>query len=189
MLYIDKSGLILPVILAVISHEMGHLLALLFYKCKPERIELKVGSVGIFGDFILSPKGEFVMFLCGSAVNLFLFSVFYIIYHFILDLQILNYSLVMLVVGVMNLLPVIGLDGGSLLFIFLSSFLKISTAKSVMFIFSLVTSVAIILLGISIFLNTKTNPSLVLLGIYLFLQILILKKQKNDCKITENRVQ
>lgn len=176
MLYIDKSGLILPVIFAVILHEFGHLLALLLLKCKPKRVELKVGAVGIFGDFLLKPKGEFIMFLSGSSVNIFCFSVLYIIYCFIENLQILNYSLVMLVVGVMNLLPVIGLDGGSLMKIFLSSFLKISTAKNITLAFSIVTSIAITVLGISIFLNTKTNPSLVLLGIYLLLQILILKK-------------
>lgn len=176
MLYIDMSGFILPVILAVISHEMGHLLALLLLKCKPERVELKVGAVGIFGDFLLKPKGEFIMFLSGSLVNIFCFSVLYIIYVFLENLQILNYSLVMLVVGVMNLLPVIGLDGGSLMKIFLSLFLKISTAKNITLAFSIVTSIAITVLGISIFLSTKTNPSLVLLGIYLLLQILILKK-------------
>lgn len=176
MLYIDKSGLILPVIFAVILHEAGHLFALLLLKCKPERVELKVGAVGIFGDFLLKPKGEFIMFLSGSLVNIFCFSVLYIIYVFLKNPQILNYSLVMLVVGVMNLLPVIGLDGGSLMKIFLSSFLKISTASNITLVFSVVTSIAITVLGISIFLNTKTNPSLVLLGIYLLLQILILKK-------------
>ena len=176
MLYIDKSGLILPVIFAVILHEAGHLLALLLLKCKPERVELKVGAVGILGKFPLKPKGEFIMFLSGSSVNIFCFSVLYIIYCFSKNPQILNYSLVMLVVGVMNLLPVIGLDGGSLIKIFLSSFLKISTAKRITVVFSIVTSIAITVLGINIFLNTKTNPSLVLLGIYLFLKILILKK-------------
>jgi len=188
MLYIDKVGLMLPTIIAIIVHEMGHIVALTLFKSKPERIELKVGALGICGNYILRRSQEVIMLAAGSILNIILFAALYIIYFFCESNSVLNFSLVTLVVGIFNILPIIGLDGGSILNILLGCFLKRKTSNTILYIFSVITVMVIILFGFYVFADTKSNISLILLGLYLFLGILMSKKQKNDCKMPLNIV-
>ena len=105
MLYIDKTGLMLPTLLATIIHEAGHFAALLVFKSKPQRIILRVGAIGISGRFLLSPLKEITMLIMGPFFNIVLFFCFYWVYNLFGFITFLNMSLVMLVVGVFNLLP------------------------------------------------------------------------------------
>lgn len=189
MLYIDKTGQMLPTVLAVMAHEFGHLIVLILFKSKPQKIELKIGAVGIIGKFCLEPKKEVIMLTAGSAFNIVLFITLYYLYSLCGVKSILNFSLVMFVVGVFNILPIIGLDGGSILNIALHFFLKTKTANFLSFVISLVTITLIVVLGFYILYDTKSNISLILMGIYLFLGILMSKSKKNDCKIFKNIVE
>ena len=188
MLYIDKTGQMLPTVLAIIAHEFGHLIVLILLKTKPQKIELKIGSIGIVGDFCLEPKKEVIMLTAGSLFNVILFITLYLLYSLCGVKIILNFSLVMFVVGLFNILPIVGLDGGSILNIVLHFFLKAKTASFLTFVISLITTTLIIVLGFYILSDTKSNISLILMGIYLFLGILMSKKKKNDCKFSENIV-
>ncbi len=183
MLYIDKSGLMLPTLLATIIHEFGHLLALLLLKHKPQKVILKVGAVLIVGNFNLTPLGELVLNLAGPFINLILFLIFWYTCHPYNIPFITNFALINLVLGVFNLLPVTGLDGGSILYLLLSKKLNHNTLNLTCLLTSLGTAVFILFFGVKVFINTKTNPSLILLGLYLILSILISKKQKNYCNI------
>ena len=78
MLYIDRFGLMFPTIVAIILHELGHLIVLLAFRQKPKRIEIKVGAVAIIGNFILNKKRELLMLCFGSAFNFIFGTVFYI---------------------------------------------------------------------------------------------------------------
>lgn len=188
MLYIDRAGLMLPTITAITLHEAGHIAALMLLKAKPERVELKVGAVGISGSFVLSRSSEIVMFAAGSVLNIFLFFILYFLYYFS-DIEILlTFSIVMLVIGLFNLLPIVGLDGGSILNAVLGAFLKAQTVGRIIFVLSIITVTLIIAFGICVLSDTKSNITLILMGLYLFLGILLSKKQKNDCKMPLNIV-
>ena len=183
MLYIDKTGLMLPTMLAIVLHEAGHIIALSLFKSKPERIILRVGTLRISGRFLLTKKKEIVMLLAGPLLNLFLFSALLCLYFILGNFYVLNFALVMLVVGGFNLLPIIGLDGGGIIEIIFNSFLKQKAVKLLSIFISFITIFSILVLGLFVFLDTKSNISLILMGIYLFLGILLSKKQKNYCKL------
>lgn len=183
MLYIDRVGLMLPTILAVFLHEMGHLITLLVFKVKPQRVELKVGAIVIVGNFALTSGRQFAMLISGSGFNLTFFVLFYYFYFLSGSVYLFNFGLVMLVIGILNLLPIVGLDGGEILNLLLLKFLKFKVAYNITFLISLITVLAIILLGVYVLTDTKSNISLIIFGIYLFLGILMSKKKKNYCKI------
>ena len=188
MLYVDRAGMMLPTILAVTLHEFGHLTALLIFGAKPQRVELKVGAVAIIGNFVLTVKQRFIMLLAGSTVNFIVFVLLYCLYFVLQNLYLLNFSLVMFVVGVINLLPILGLDGGEILSLIFIRFMKLKSANKLVLVFSIVTILFVLSLGLQVLNNTKTNFSLIIFGIYLFLGILVSKKEKNDCKIPRNIV-
>ena len=183
MLYIDRLGLMLPTMVAIILHELGHLIILLAYNQRPKRVEIKVGAIAIIGNFILNKKRELLMLIFGSAFNFIFGTVFYICYMLFQNQYLLNFSLVMFVVGVFNLLPILGLDGGDILKLILSSFFKIRAVNFIIYLLSFFTAFLIVAFGGYVFLDTGSNISLILFGIYLFLGILISKKQKKDCNI------
>ena len=159
MLYVDRAGMMLPTILAVTLHEFGHLTALLIFGAKPQRVELKVGAVAIIGNFVLTVKQRFIMLLSGSTVNFIVFVLLYCLYFVLQNLYLLNFSLVMFVVGVINLLPILGLDGGEILSLIFIRFMKLKSANKLVLVFSIVTILFVLLLGLKVLNNTKTNFS------------------------------
>ena len=183
MLYIDRFGLMFPTMVAIILHELGHLIVLLAFRQKPKRIEIKVGAVAIIGNFILNKKRELLMLCFGTTFNFIFGTVFYICHMLFQNQYLLNFSLVMFVVGAFNLLPIIGLDGGDILKLILLNFLKSKAVNFIIYLLSFFTAFLIVIFGSFVFLDTKSNVSLILFGIYLFLGTLISKKQKKDCNI------
>ena len=188
MLYIDRVGLMLPTVLAVALHEAGHLMALISFKTKPKCVEIKIGAFLITGNYQLSIKKELVMLMAGSASNFLFSALFYFCYNTFQNLYWLNLSLTMLVMGGVNLLPITGLDGGDILKISLLKFLKYKTVNLIIFLTSFFTAVVIILFGIYVFVDTKSNITLILFGIYLLSGILISKKENRHCKFRQNEL-
>ena len=171
MLYIDRLGLMLPTMVAIILHELGHLIVLLAFGQKPKRVEIKVGAVAIIGNFILNKKRELLMLCFGSAFNFIFGTVLYICHMLFENQYLLNFSLVMFVVGAFNLLPIKGLDGGDILNLILLKYFKIKLVNFIICLLSIVIAFLIILLGLCVFLDTKSNVTLILFGIYLLLGI------------------
>lgn len=188
MLYIDKTGLMLPTLLSTLVHEFGHLLSLLMLNLKPKGVVFKVGAISIIGSFALNTRGELFLNLAGPILNLLLFFIFFGCYLILGTAFTRDFALINLVLGVFNLLPVTGLDGGSIVNILILKTLKPFTANTVCIIISSITILLIFILGVNIFYTTKTNPSLILLSLYLVLGILISKKQNSYCNIFKNRV-
>ena len=188
MLYIDKTGLMLPTLLSTLFHEFGHLLSLLMLNLKPKGVVFKVGAISIIGSFALNTRGELFLNLAGPILNFLLFFIFFGCYLILGTAFTRDFALINLVLGVFNLLPVTGLDGGSIVSILLLKILKPLTANTVCIIISAITILLIFILGVNVFYTTKTNPSLILLSLYLVLGLLISKKQNSYCNIFKNRV-
>ena len=70
MIYIDRSGMIIPALLAAALHEAGHLFALWIYDCPPLRIELVPAAVRIIRRGVSARENVTVTALSGPAVNL-----------------------------------------------------------------------------------------------------------------------
>lgn len=169
MLYVDKTGLMLPTAIATFLHEWGHILILLAFRCKIEKISFRLGSVAVQGCYSLSTLKEALMLLAGPVANLLFFGVCYFALATTNNLIWLNYGLVSLVIAIINLLPIQGLDGGNLLLIFISQFLDLKNTDLVLKGVSFLACAVIILFGLYIFIFQRKNPSVIIFGIYLLI--------------------
>lgn len=169
MLATDRTGLLLPSLFAIFVHEAAHLFAMWIVDCTPKKIRLIPASIQIIRRFGISEKNEIFVALLGPIANLILFIVLYINYLSFHNVMTLYYSIINLLVGAFNLLPVIGLDGGTVLLEILSKKGDYTRAvrilKTVTFIICAITlAIAIILL-----LKGKFNISAFILAIYFFI--------------------
>lgn len=168
MLYIDKSGLLLPALEAVLLHECGHIVALKLQKANIENVYLKVGCIGIEGRYNLTLKGEIIMLLSGSAINIFCGICYYSGYLYFDKILLLNRFIIMFSVGIFNLFPIIGLDGGDLLYILISRLFGLEIAAVIIKVISIIFISLLFVLGVAILKDTENNPSLLLLSAYLY---------------------
>ncbi len=177
MLYIDRSGLILPSITASLIHETGHIFWLFILKAPIEKISLKIGAAEIRGNFLISRKSEILMLFFGPFLNLMTFALTLLFYPYLKSISLLNFALINLILGILNLLPIFSLDGGTILFLLLGSKLSATVSKIICLIVTFIILFALFVLGILVFLKTKTNPTLILLCIYLLFSILLSKNK------------
>ena len=168
MLYVDRTGLMLPTLEAVLSHEAGHIIMLMAFGFRPKRIRLQLGTVAVDGKYFLNPIKEGIMLFAGPLLNIIFFCFLFMGYKYCSNISLLNRSLVMLVVGIINLLPIKGLDGGGILSLILEGHFKLSTAVILEKTVSLIFVLLVFALGVYVFITSGQNPSLIIFAIYLF---------------------
>lgn len=188
MLYIDRGGLMLPTAASVIAHEAGHIFALTLFGAPPDRVELRAAAVTLKGRFCLSPRQEIFMLMSGPAVGLLQFLIFGLLYLAFLRPLFINTAAVGLVLCLINLLPVWGLDGGSILICLLSPRLGRGWATRLVTLTSLAGIFGLLCLTAGSLLGSGPNLSAAFLILYLILGLLLLKKQNKYCIIRKNRV-
>ncbi|MBR7070574.1 MAG: hypothetical protein IKI29_00155 [Clostridia bacterium] len=172
-LAVDRSGLLLPTFGAVVLHEAGHLLALNFTGCAPTAIRLIPASVQIVRPFCKKPTDETLIAVCGPLSN-FLFSILFVVLWRGTDsFALLRFSFINLIIGIFNLLPVAGLDGGIILLCFLER--HFTPLKAVFFlrVLSFVFSAAALTVGMLYLFKGQANPSFFLLALYFSLTALL----------------
>ena len=116
MLAFDRTGFALPLIFAVVMHEGGHLLVMWILDCPPKRVRLVPAAVEITAAFGCSRKKEIAVALAGPAVNLVLFFTLWFNFLAYKNEPVLVCALINLLICAFNMLPVTGLDGGTVLF-------------------------------------------------------------------------
>ncbi len=169
MLFIDRTGLALPVLFAVSAHEFSHLIAMKKLRCAPDEIELIPGSIRIINPQKFDRKRENIILICGPLCNLILFLLFYGIYYLGGGIVFAKWAAVELIIAFFNLLPAKGLDGGSLLFNFLISFLSPIKANFLYICVSVFTGTFFIAFGIISAICATVNPSISILGVYIII--------------------
>ena len=166
LLFMDKSGLMTVSLLAVAVHEAGHILMMKKLHCAPSYISFNISGMLISGVKFCDTKDNILIALSGPLSNLLLSAVFYVLYYFQFGFSMLVFSAVQFIVGAFNLLPVKGLDGGTVLReICLFTFKK--NGGTIFSFISIFTACAIAVFGIVVTVKNNDNPSLLLLGIYL----------------------
>ncbi len=175
MIAIDRTGLIIPTLAATLIHETGHLLAMWATDCQPKAIRIIPTSVQIVRGFSSKKHGEAAIAICGPAANLAVFAgVFanYVIYD---SRQSLTFAVLNLVIAVFNLLPVSGLDGGTLLTLFVAKFTDVYKAEGIVRIITVVFAVTVFLLGVYLWVSGTLNISVFIVGVYLLVCALMKK--------------
>ena len=168
LLVMDKTGLMTASLLAVLVHESGHLIAMRLNECAPQSVRFTSTGVLICGSSFCTAKENILIAVSGPAAN-FLIAGVLLASGYLFDLRILIvYSAVQIVVGAINLMPVRGLDGGTVLFLLLKCIPRINSGMVFSFI-SIITACAVTVAGTAIAVRNIGNPSLLLLGLYLII--------------------
>ncbi len=175
MLLFDKTGIILPLLFAVFMHETGHLFMMWLRGAAPRKIKLIPASVQITKAFTAGYKNDIIILLSGPFVNFLLFGVFYYNYLCYENITALYIALLNLIIGVFNLLPIKGLDGGSILYIVLSNRIGVNKAEITLNFISIFWGIVLIFAAVVLTVKGRFNLSLYIMGIYLLVATLIKK--------------
>lgn len=174
MLAVDRTGLVIPSMFAVFMHELGHLFAMWVLESSPKQIRLIPASVQVVRKAdSFRRSGESAVALSGPAVNIILFVSLYINYVSFKNETSLCYALLNLVIGLFNLIPVMGLDGGTVLFNILCKRKSVEKAVFIMRAITVVTAITVVSAGVILALRHKFNISVFIIGVYLFVMSLI----------------
>lgn len=168
MLATDRTGMALPAIFAVFMHEMGHLFCMWVTDCAPKAVRLIPASIQIRTSIGVSYKRDIAVAICGPAVNFILFGILYFNYAAYSNKTVLYYSLLNLIIGLFNMLPVKGLDGGTILYSLLAKRMEISRVCIIMRIVTLALALIILSIAIIMSVKGKLNLSVYIISIYLF---------------------
>ncbi len=175
MLLFDKTGIILPLLFAVFMHEIGHLFVMWLRGTAPKRIKLIPASVQITKPITSGYKTDIIISLSGPIVNILLFGVFYYNYLCYQNITTLYISLLNLIIGVFNLLPVRGLDGGSILYAVISKYFGNDKAEITLNFISVFCGITLILGAVWLTVKGRFNISLYIMGMYLLVTTLMKK--------------
>lgn len=168
MLATDKTGLAFPTLFAIFMHETGHLFCMWATDCSPKAVRLIPASVQIRTGIGSSYKKDMAVALCGPAVNFLFFTVLYFNYAVFGNEAVLIFSLLNLIIGLFNMLPVIGLDGGTVLFAILIKRFEPNRACLIMRLVTLLIALSVLTVAVVMTVKGNMNISVYIVAIYLF---------------------
>lgn len=145
---------------SVIAHELGHITMLFIRGHKPQKI-----IIHAFGTVInaenLSLKDMVITAMAGPLFSLILCVVFYFLYMPLFTPNLL--------IGLINLFPIMPLDGGRSLYYIL---VKVSGKKGgriIMRVMGITFGILILVPGVILFLYSGYNISMLMLGFFVFI--------------------
>lgn len=178
MLIFQPVGIVLPSLGAAVLHESGHMLAALVLG-----IPLRSLDVGLFGaslkvrgslisypkEFLLCAAGPAMNFICAAAVCLLSEHRGY--YTECGEW----FASVSLMLGILNLMPAEGFDGGRMLSVAVSSIFGPRAAARTISMTSFISIVALWMLSVYLLLRYGTSLSLFIFTLSLFYRLFVEK--------------
>lgn len=171
LLTLNNTSVPVWCVAASAMHEAGHFAAMYACGCRPSAV-----SIGVFGVSVKQRPEYFgnrvgaLTALAGPAVNIVSFAVL---------LPLCGWSvptLVHLVMGVFNLLPIEALDGGRALYYSIAEIKGDRKAEYICFVTSLLTLIPLATVGFFLLLRSGYNFTLLAVSVYLGL-IFVLKRR------------
>ncbi len=169
LLVTDKTGFMLYSLAAIIFHESGHLIAMKFTHCLPREIKLGLGGLTIIGAAPRSAANSAIIMLSGPLTNIAAAVLIFTVLNPEIDSKAYAAAITQAVVGLFNLLPIKGLDGGTVFYYLLNLRFSESRARLALCIISLLFSAIIAFLGGCAVFRAGANPTLLILGVYLLI--------------------
>ena len=158
---------------AIIIHEAGHITMMCIFGYAPEKIKISLFEISISDgkrqerNFI---QNIFIIFF-GPFSNFICFILFYLLYlignDYFLYFAAANFS-----VGLFNILPVMSLDGGQLLYLILSRFFSDTGSQRIVNVITFIIIFPLASLGFILLFNSKYNFSLLIVCIYLVFSLI-----------------
>ncbi len=158
-LILDRENCVICCIAAAGLHELGHLLMMRYYGVRTRAISLRLFDVLIEADRPPDDRADLGITLGGAVANLFFAAVSA---AFSRSLMIANLAL-----GIFNLLPVMSLDGGHLLFLLLSRRFLPKTCTIILKITTFLLLIPLMTAGFAILFRSGYNYSLLAVSLYL----------------------
>lgn len=169
VLYIDKTGLIMPTLLAAAIHEAGHLFALWAYECPPAAVDLIPAGVRITKRAGRAKENVYVCALSGPLLNLAVAVSSGLNFYLYNRTFVLYFAVINGMLCVFNLLPCLGLDGGTVLLNLLCRRLSPFAAQNIMRAISLLFVLLCITAVVGLYFRGIFNLSLLFAAFYLLL--------------------
>lgn len=174
---IDSSKYMLLGLSSALIHEMGHIITMILVGSKPAKVEFNLFDIDIKDNNRNNRnyKNDVFTLLGGSIANFLTALFLWILYYIFKDQSILMLISENLILGFFNILPIESLDGGQILYIFLSN--KMQNDKAIVFldVISFIILLPLAVIGFYMLLKSKYNFSLLLISCYLISVILIKK--------------
>ncbi|MDY6201893.1 site-2 protease family protein [Ruminococcus sp.] len=158
---------------AIIIHETGHIILMCIFGYAPEKIKISLFEISISDrkrqerSFILN----FLIIFFGPFANFICFILFYLLYlignDYFLYFAAANFS-----VGLFNILPVMSLDGGQLLYLILSRFFSDTVSQRIVNVITFIIIFPLATFGFILLFNSKYNFSLLIVCIYLVFSLI-----------------
>lgn len=160
--------------ISVLIHETGHLIPIAVFGKFPHTIKISLFEINISDDSRNQRTliQNLVIIFFGPFANFICFLIFYLLYLFCNDIF-LSFSMVNLFLGLFNMLPVLSLDGGQILYLLLSRKIEDSKAQKAVNILTFIFIFPLAVLGFMLLLQTKYNFSLLAVCIYLILSLIL----------------
>lgn len=173
MLATDRTGLALPTLFSVFVHEIGHLFAMWVLDCEPKSIRLIPASIQVTKSITNKYTGDIWIALSGPMINFVLFGSLYFNYLTFKNPNTQIWALINLIIALFNLLPVNGLDGGTILFSLIAKSGDINRANLAVKIVTLILASAFLVFAITLAFRGNVNITFFIVAIYLFVGVLI----------------
>lgn len=174
MIATDRTGLVIPTLFSVLLHEVGHLIFMWIFECEPKSIKLVPASISITRGMSAKKYGDLLISLAGPMVNLIMFCSLYVNFLITKSAFSLDCALINLAFFIFNMLPVSGLDGGTVLKIILSKKFKDPLkAERIVRIITLAVGLLVGIIGITLIINGELNISVFIVAIYIIISAFI----------------
>ena len=158
---------------AIIIHETGHIILMCIFGYAPEKIKISLFEISI-SDRKRQERSfiqNFLIIFFGPFANFIFFILFYLLYlignDYFLYFAAANFS-----VGLFNILPVMSLDGGQLLYLILSRFFSDTGSQRIVNVITFIIIFPLASLGFILLFNSKYNFSLLIVCIYLVFSLI-----------------
>lgn len=174
----DKPAFILIIFLSAALHELAHIFTVLLCRAQIKKIRILAfgAQIELINQNTLSYKKEILVALAGPFINLvFAVLIIFYQYNFGTNEYCQLFALCNALLFLINILPIIPLDGGRALYAFLLNSTNIVSASFISDFISILFTVPLFLLGFYILVITGYNFSLILISVYL-LVIFLSKK-------------
>ena len=173
MLAFDRTGYILPLLFAVTVHELSHLTVMWICDCAPLRIRLVPAAVEITTRIKGGIGKEIMIAVGGPRIDVVLFFALWLDFLAFGKKDYLIFGLIKLLLGAFNLLPVTGLDGGTVLEGILIKRINPAKAGVIMKIMNLTVAAVLIFFAVYFAFKGQFNLSLFIIPLYLAIVSLI----------------
>jgi stage IV sporulation protein FB len=167
--FFDTGGIVLPSIIAIAVHELGHYIAIKAFRREITCIQLNITGLVMMNNHPMSYMEEIISAAAGPAASIALALGASFAGRIFDSEQAYLMSGISLILCLFNLLPVYPLDGGRIEYALAAHFQGPDAAEKITVISGCVVIFLVLAGGAALFITTKVNFTLLLVGTWLLI--------------------